>query len=119
MAYTSIENSAEIQDLKRQYAEAQAAGASKSVLNSIHQAAEALRRGAGYESTDATGEVFQETSANKAAAAAAKAAKAAGVNGQTVIGQYDPSQYAGGSGAISKYAGYIILGVLIIAILGR
>ena len=68
MAYTSIENSAEIQALKQQYAEAQAAGASKSVLNSIHQAAETLRKSAGYESTDATGEVFRETSANKAAA---------------------------------------------------
>lgn len=119
MAYTSIENSAEIQALKQQYAEAQAAGASKSVLNSIHQAAETLRAAAGYESTDGTGETFRETSASKAAAAAAKAAKAAGVNGQTVIGQYDPSQFAGGSGTISKYAGYIIIGVLVIAILGR
>jgi len=119
MAYTSIENSAEIQALKQQYAEAQAAGASKSVLSSIHQAAETLRKSAGYESTDGTGETFRETSASKAAAAAAKAAKAAGVNGQTVIGQYDPAQYAGGTGAISKYAGYIIVGVLIIAILGR
>ena len=52
MAYTSIENSAEIQALKQQYTEAQAAGASKDVLNSIHQAAEALRKAAGYESTD-------------------------------------------------------------------
>ena len=119
MAYTSIENSAEIQALKQQYAEAQAAGASKAVLNSIHQAAETLRAAAGYESTDATGETFRETSASKAAAAAAKAAKAAGVNGQTVIGQYDPSQYAGGSGAISKYAGYILVGILVLAILGR
>lgn len=116
MAYTSIENSSEIQALKQQYAEAQAAGASKSVLNSIHQAAETLRKSAGYESTDATGEVFRETSANKAAA---KAAKAAGVSGQAVIGQYDPAQFAGGTGAISKYAGYIIIGVLVIAILGR
>lgn len=119
MAYTSIENSPEIQDLKRQYEEAQAAGASKSVLNSIHQAAEALRRGAGYESTDATGETFRETAASKAAAAAAKAAKAAGVNEKTVIGSYDPAQYAGGSGAISKYAGYIIVGLLVLALLGR
>lgn len=119
MAYTSIENSAEIQALKQQYAEAQAAGASKAVLNSIHQAAETLRAAAGYESTDGTGETFRESSASKAAAAAAKAAKAAGVNGQTVIGQYDPAQYAGGTGAISKYAGYIIIGVLVIAILGR
>lgn len=119
MAYTSIENSAEIQALKQQYAEAQAAGASKSVLNSIHQAAETLRAAAGYESTDGTGETFRETSASKAAAAAAKAAKASGVNGQTVIGQYDPAQFAGGSGAISKYAGYILVGILVLAILGR
>ena len=119
MAYTSIENSAEIQALKQQYAEAQAAGASKTVLNSIHQAAETLRAAAGYESTDGTGETFRETSASKAAAAAAKAAKAAGVNSGTVIGSYDPSQYAGGSGAISKYAGYILVGILVLAILGR
>lgn len=119
MAYTSIESSAEIQALKQQYAEAQAAGASKATLNAIHQAAEVLRSAAGYESTDATGETFRETAASKAAAAAAKAAKAAGVNEKTVIGSYDPAQYAGGSGAISKYAGYIIVGLLVLALLGR
>lgn len=116
MAYTSIESSAEIQALKQQYAEAQAAGASKATLNAIHQAAEVLRSAAGYESTDATGETFRETSASKAAAAAQKAQKA---SGNTVIGSYSPEQYAGGSGSLSKYAGYIVIGLVVLAFLGR
>lgn len=115
MAYTSIENSAEIQALKTQYAEAQAAGASKATLNAIHQAAEALRSAAGYESTDATGETFRETAASKAAAAAQKAKKAAG---DTVIGSYSPEQYSG-SGGLGKYAGYIVIGLVVLAFLGR
>lgn len=112
MAYTSIESSAEIQALKQQYAEAQAAGASKATLNAIHQAAEVLRSAAGYESTDATGETFRETSASKAAAAAKKATKAAG---ETVIGSYSSE----GSGSLSKYAGYIVIGLVVLAFLGR
>ena len=117
MAYTSIENSAEIQALKQQYTEAQAAGASKDVLNTIHQAAEALRKAAGYESTDGTGETFRES---KSSSSIKNAITGQTVKKETVIGTYDPAQYAGeGGGALSKYAVYIIGGLLLLAILGR
>lgn len=44
-----VENSDVIQNYKRQFAEAQAAGASEAMLIAIHEAAQAYRRQYGYE----------------------------------------------------------------------
>lgn len=58
----NIENTEAIQNLKRQYEAAKAAGASSAELDRIHAQAELLRNQAGYESTNKTGETFRSLS---------------------------------------------------------
>lgn len=121
MAVNYIENSAEIQALKKQYEEAAASGAGKEVLDSIHAAAEKLRNAAGYASNDKSGETFhsiynEELGHYGSAGLMDGVSQNPNAKKKTVSTATNSADLTAASG--SKTAIYILIGVFLVAVLG-